>query len=103
MYFCGGFDKLREHLEGRNANNSQHFMKIIEVTDRKTIREFLRVPRIIYKNDPVWVCPLDKETESIFNPEENSFFTHGEAKRWILKDDEGNLMGRVAAFINKNK
>lgn len=78
-------------------------MQIIPVKDHKTIREFLKVPRIIYKNDPVWVCPLDIETESIFDPKENSFFTHGEASRWVLKDEEGNLVGRVAAFINKNK
>jgi hypothetical protein len=78
-------------------------MQIVEIKDRKTIREFLKVPKIIYKNDPVWVCPLDRETESIFNPKENSFFKHGEAIRWILKDEKGNLTGRVAAFINKNK
>jgi hypothetical protein len=78
-------------------------MQIIEIKDKKTIREFLKVPKIIYKDDPVWVCPLDRETESIFNPKENSFFTHGEAARWILKDEKGNLTGRVAAFINKNK
>jgi hypothetical protein len=78
-------------------------MQIIEVKDRKAIRKFLKVPKIIYKNDPVWVCPLDVETESIFNPAENSFFSHGEATRWILKDENGNLIGRVAAFINRNK
>lgn len=78
-------------------------MRIIEVKDRKTIREFLKVPKIIYKNDPAWSCPLDSETESVFNPEENSFFKHGEAVRWILKDEKGDLTGRVAAFINKNK
>ena len=63
-------------------------MQIIEVKDRKTIREFLKVPKIIYKNDPAWICPLDSETESVFNPEENSFFNHGEALRWILIDDK---------------
>jgi hypothetical protein len=78
-------------------------MQIIEVKDRKTTREFIKVPKIIYKDDPFWVCPLDRETESIFNPQENSFFTHGEAIRWVLKDEQGKPLGRVAAFINKNK
>jgi Acetyltransferase (GNAT) family len=78
-------------------------MKIIEVNDKKTIREFLKVPKIIYKDDSVWVCPLDRETKSVFNPKENSFFTHGEAARWVTKDELGNLTGRVAAFVNKNK
>jgi hypothetical protein len=78
-------------------------LQIIEVTNKKTIHEFLKFPKILYKDDPYWVCPLDRETESIFNPQENSFFTHGEAARWILKDKNGSLIGRVAAFINKNK
>jgi hypothetical protein len=78
-------------------------MQIIEVNDRKTRREFLKVPKVLYKDDPYWVCPLDRETESIFNKDENSFFTHGEAIRWIMKDEQGNFAGRVAAFINKNK
>jgi len=78
-------------------------MQIIKVNDKKIAREFLKVSKIIYKDDPVWVCPLDREIKSIFDPEENSFFTHGEAARWILKDEQGNLAGRVAAFINKNK
>ncbi len=61
------------------------------------------MPHIIYKDDPVWVCPLHSETEAIFSPKENIFFQHGEATRWVLKDDSGNLVGRVAAFINTNK
>lgn len=78
-------------------------MQVIEVKNKRTIHEFLVIPGIIYKNDPFWVCPLYGETESIFDPKENSFFNHGEASRWILKDDQGRLIGRVAAFINKSK
>lgn len=78
-------------------------MQIIQVKDKKSVKEFQKVPRLIYKNDPFWVCPLDKEVETIFNPKENSFFKHGEAIRWVLKTDSGELIGRVAAFINREK
>ncbi|NTW32640.1 MAG: GNAT family N-acetyltransferase [Bacteroidetes bacterium] len=78
-------------------------MKIIEVNDKKTIKEFLDTARIIYKGDEFWVCPLDQEIESIFDSKKNVFFAHGEAIRWILKNDKGELIGRVAAFINRNK
>jgi hypothetical protein len=67
--------------------------------DRKA---FLNVPRIIYRNDDTWVCPLDREIESIFDPERNTYFNHGEASRWILYDHRRQLMGRVAAFIDHN-
>jgi len=78
-------------------------MQLVEVRSREEIRLFLDVPKLIYKNDPNWVCPLDTEIESIFNPLENSLFGNGEAIRWILEDDAGKAAGRVAAFFNRNK
>ncbi len=78
-------------------------MNLIAVNSNKTREQFLDVPRILYKNDPNWVCPLDDEIEYVFNPEQNVFFTHGEACRWVLSSDNGKLIGRVAAFINRKK
>jgi len=77
-------------------------MKIIRVSDKKHKREFLEVPKIIYKDDDTWVCPLDVHISAIFDPGKNIFYKHGEAERWILKDENGNLTGRIAAFIDKN-
>ena len=78
-------------------------MKLIEVTDKKSREDFHRVARILYAGDPNWVCPLVMEIEDIFNPAENILFRDGEAIRWILQDDSGNLIGRVAAFYNREK
>lgn len=75
-------------------------MKIIQVSDRKTIKQFHDVIRIIYKDDPNFVCPLDNDIESVFDPEKNSFFRDGDACRWILKNENDELIGRVAAFYN---
>jgi len=75
-------------------------MTITEVTDRVTRKAFLQVPRIIYRNDDTWVCPLDKEIEAVFDPGINIYFEHGEATRWILLNGSGHLIGRVAAFID---
>ena len=76
-------------------------MNIEEVTSRITRKAFHDTARIIYKNDDTWVCPLDREIESIFNPSKNVFFNHGEAARWLLYDQNKNLKGRVAAFIDR--
>jgi hypothetical protein len=78
-------------------------MQITEVLTKQDIKDFHRVPKIVYKNDKNWVCQLENEIENIFTPEKNVFFKNGEAIRWILKDNKNNLIGRVAAFINKNK
>lgn len=78
-------------------------MIVIEVTNPKTSREFIDLPRQLYKNDPHWICPLDNDIESVFDPKRNVFFSHGISTRWLLKDDAGKTIGRVAAFINYEK
>ncbi|HBB92493.1 MAG: hypothetical protein A2X22_08895 [Bacteroidetes bacterium GWF2_49_14] len=75
-------------------------MQIVAVRDKKTCREFIEVPKILYRGDPVWVCPLDQDIDAIFDPGKNVYYKHGEATRWILKDDQGVLAGRIATFIN---
>jgi len=78
-------------------------IRIEEVKSYFQRKAFYEVPHIIYKDDPNWVSPLDEEIQAIFNPKKNSFFRHGIATRWIFRDANGNLIGRVAAFINKKK
>ncbi|MDD2279000.1 MAG: hypothetical protein PHD06_01850 [Bacteroidales bacterium] len=73
---------------------------LIEVNSKKAERDFLLVPVSIYKNDLNWIRPLDNDIESIFDPKKNKRFRHGEAIRWILKDEKAKCVGRVAAFID---
>ena len=75
-------------------------MELVKVTDRTTENKFLDAARIIYRNDNTWVCPLDSSVKTIFNPDKNSYYKHGEAERWILLDDEKRLIGRIAVFID---
>jgi hypothetical protein len=75
-------------------------MNLLKVTDRKTEKLFLDVARVIYRNDKNWVCPLDSDINNVFDPEKNNYYKHGEAIRWILKDKSGDLIGRIAAFID---
>jgi hypothetical protein len=77
-------------------------MNIIKVTDKKSRKKFLDTARIIYKNDKTWVCPLDKDIESIFDPASIPISNMGRFDRWVLEDDNGKLIGRVAAFIDHN-
>lgn len=80
-----------------------HRMTIIEVKDKATRKAFLDTARAIYKNDPNWVCPLDNDIEAVFDPLKNNFHQYGKCIRWILRDDNNLLIGRVAAFINNKK
>jgi hypothetical protein len=78
-------------------------MKIVEVTGQSFIKEWLALPKRLYRGDKNWICPLDAEIESIFSPQSNTCFRHGEAKRWLLKDGKGNTIGRIAAFVDYKK
>ena len=75
-------------------------MQLTEVTTKKDRLDFLMLPVGLYRDDPNWIRPLDKDVEAVFDPKKNKFFRHGECTRWILKDPDGKVTGRVAAFIN---
>jgi hypothetical protein len=76
-------------------------MKVVEVKTKQDKKEFINFPKELYKNDPFWVCQLDSGIESVFDPAKNHTFKHGEAIRWILKDEGNHTIGRIAAFIDK--
>ncbi len=77
-------------------------MELLEVNNKHLAREFINLPKKIYKNDPNWICPLDSDIEAVFDPRLNIFFSHGICSRFILKDN-GQFIGRVAVFINYKK
>ena len=76
-------------------------MQLTEVADRTSARNFLDVNKIINRSNPNYIQPLDKDVNDVFDKSKNKAFRHGEAIRWILKDEKGHLIGRIAAFINK--
>ena len=76
-------------------------MKIVEVTDKQTSREFLLLPLKIYSKSDAWIRPLDKDINAVFDEKTNKAFRHGICKRWILQDEDSNTIGRVAAFVNR--
>ncbi len=78
-------------------------MQVIEVTEISTIKAFHDVARDIYKGDQNWVQPLESLEDSTFDPKKNAFFNHGNGTRWILRNDDGKVIGRIGAFFNSNK
>ena len=71
--------------------------EVISTDDRK---EFLLLPLRLYKNSEQWIRPLDKDIESVFDPDKNKSFRTGECIRWILKNETGKTIGRIAAFYD---
>jgi len=74
-------------------------MKIIEVKDEQSVKAFHDLPFSIYKGDPNWIPHLKQDVEKVFNSDKNKAFQGGQANRWILNNEEGETIGRIAAFI----
>ena len=76
-------------------------MQIQEVLTAAQAREFLLLPVRLYAPDANYVRPLDQDIIQIFDRQKNKYFRHGELCRWLLLDENGQAVGRVAAFINE--
>lgn len=76
-------------------------MQIVEVNSRKLERDFLKVHNLINKSYPNWIQPLDKDVLSVFDKKKNKLLERSEAIRWVIKNGQGKLIGRIAAFVNK--
>ncbi len=74
-------------------------MQVIEVTNTGLSRAFIEVNVKLYKDDKNYIRPLDKDVEEVFDPSKNKAFREGKIKRWILQGDNGEYIGRVAAFV----
>ena len=76
-------------------------MQLTEVTDSRGARDFLDVNVIINKSNPNYIHPLEKDINEVFDPKKNKAFRSGEVIRWVLRDKNNQLIGRIAAFTNK--
>ncbi len=73
---------------------------IKEVISKREIKDFLKMPIAIYKDDKNWVRPLDVDIENIFSSDKNKLFKDGNAIRWVVYNDKNESVGRIAAFYN---
>jgi GNAT superfamily N-acetyltransferase len=73
---------------------------LIEVTDRKTKKDFHELPVRLKRDDDNWIRPLNNDIEKIFDPDQNKSFRKGNAIRWLLKNKSNKVIGRIAAFYD---
>lgn len=76
-------------------------MKIREVTSKSENELWLDVPSYIYRNDLNHIPHIRQDVESIFDTGKNKLFRDGASKRWLLIDNDGQSIGRIAAFHSK--
>lgn len=82
-------------------NKPKYSLREVVREDKRLVREFLDLPKSIYKGNPSWVCPFDDSIESVFDPSRNKLFADGEAIRGVAYDSSGRAVGRIAAFYDR--
>ena len=76
-------------------------MQVIDVITEKEAQEFILTNVRLNKGNANYIRPLDKDINEVFDEKRNKTFRFGTVKRWILKNDAGENIGRIAAFTNK--
>ena len=76
-------------------------MKVIEVNTPELDHSFLAINVLVNKDNPNYIRALDNEVLATFDSSKNKLFKEGAAKRWIVQDETGKTLGRIAAFHYK--
>jgi hypothetical protein len=69
------------------------------VQNRALLNEFIRLPGLLYQDDPNWVSPLLFEQKERFS-KKNPFFQHARWRAWIAWRGE-RPVGRISAQIDE--
>ncbi len=73
----------------------------IETRNKSDVRDFVELPFRLYKNHSQWVPPPRMDVRSYLQKDKHPFYEHSEAD-FFVAEQEGQVIGRVAALVNKN-
>jgi GNAT superfamily N-acetyltransferase len=75
-------------------------IKLKRVTNKKDLREFIRIPFSLYRKNPYWVPPLIKNEMDTLSPGKNPAFEYCETEYWIAYKNN-QPAGRIAVILNR--
>ena len=75
-------------------------VEIREVKNKRNLKDFVRFPFDLYKNNKYWIPPLIKEDIHTLRSDKNPSFEHCEAV-YYLAYKNGKIVGRIAGIINR--
>ena len=73
---------------------------ITPVASPAEFTRFLRVPNLVYADDPHYVPPLELERRDALSPKKNPYFKHAQHQYWIASQG-GRDVGRISAQIDE--
>ncbi|MDR0793511.1 MAG: hypothetical protein LBE82_09410 [Chitinophagaceae bacterium] len=75
--------------------------QIVFVETAKQLKQFIDFPHDLYNDDPNYVPELFIAQRDLLTPGKHPFHENGEIKKMIAVDDNGKVVGRIAAILNK--
>lgn len=76
-------------------------MQIINVNNSTLADAFIKMQVALYIGDVNYIQPLYKDVAEVFDEKKNKAYRFGNVERWLLKNETGKYIGRIAAFVNK--
>ena len=70
------------------------------VRGQRQLREFIRLPWAIYKNDPNWVPPLQYMVKRLLDPRRHPFWQSARRELFVAHIN-GEPVGRIAALVDE--
>lgn len=71
-------------------------LRIAQVQSAADRKAFLRVPHLVFADDPNWVAPLELERREHLDPRKNPYFQHADVQLFVAYDDD-RPVGRISA------
>jgi len=81
-------------------------LEIREVKDRRSLKQFIDLPKRIHADHSNWVPPITREEWKYFDPKKNSAFEHSEtilALAWRNDEAIGRIMGIINRTYNESR
>lgn len=76
--------------------------KIVKVDSEKKKNIFIKSQWNFYKNHKNWVPPIIFDRKKLLNVHKNPFYQHSEIQLYYAENNNGDVIGRIAAIINDN-
>ncbi|SIT03777.1 GNAT family N-acetyltransferase [Chryseobacterium gambrini] len=74
-------------------------ISVIEVKNSEQLKQFVRFPMDLYKNNPYYVPAFINDEIKIWSPKENPALQYSEAKQFLAYKNS-KVVGRIALMIN---
>ncbi len=76
-------------------------MEIVEVRNRKHLKDFIYFPMELYRDDHNWVPPIWRDEFKSYNPRNNAILAHSDFSMELVVDN-GRILGRNLVYIDHN-